>query len=249
MKGSSGATLEFEGDFLLKKCSDAERQCAWFDKANSLPVAFGVRYPKTFFSGSGEYRIEFIEGMCGTLIESTRVLDIILDQILLWRDVPAANPSNWGSYLERLLQEHVSCARSSVVEETYNLILKSPPLPSSFCHGDLTLENVIVEPCGSVVLIDPNFKENLFQSYILDLGKLLQSVHSDYHRLFNSHPGADPEPLCKHLKARLGPRLWKAALLAEMSHVIRLRRYRPPEQRGEVDRLLQRLTQEWQTGD
>ncbi len=244
MKGSSGATLDFSGDFIRKKCKDAGEQCEWFRIASRYTLAPSVRLPQTICVSDSDYDIEFIEGVCGTQIESTRLIDTLVDQVFLWSKLPASRHTDWGSYKERLHLEHVSLTDSEIVRRTFDFLDEIVPLPSSFSHGDLTLENIIVENNGGIVLIDPNFKTNLFQSYVLDLGKLLQSVHSDYHRLFNSHPGCDPAPLCAHLRQRLGKPLWTQALAAEISHVIRLRKYRPSAQWPTVDRLLGQLLAE-----
>ena len=248
MKGSSGATLDFSGDFIRKKCKDAAEQCEWFRIASRYLLAPGIRLPQTVCISDAEYDIEFIEGTCGTQIGSTRLIDTLVDQILVWSKVPPIRESNWESYIKRLYSEHVSQTDSQIVRRIFEFLDNTSDLPSSFSHGDLTLENVIVENNGGIVLIDPNFKQNLFQSYVLDLGKLLQSVHSDYHRLFNSHPGGDPAPLCAHLRQRLGEPLWNQALAAEMSHVVRLRKYRPSAQHPVVDQLLARLLAEAQGG-
>jgi hypothetical protein len=82
---------------------------------------------------------------------------------------------------------------------------------------------------------------------LLDYGKLLQSVHADYHRVFNSSPGADPQPLLNCLKKHLQDRgEWQLALVAELTHIIRLRRYRPENERRLVDCLLDKLMRELQ---
>jgi hypothetical protein len=118
-------------------------------------------------------------------------------------------------------------------------------LPGSFNAGDLTLENVLVEDSGEMVLIDPNYEPGLFQSWLLDFGKLLQSVHADYHRLFNSSPGQDPQPLFQYLRSYLQDRnLWELALVGELTHIMRLRKYRPENERWQVDKILGNLVAE-----
>jgi hypothetical protein len=95
---------------------------------------------------------------------------------------------------------------------------------------------------GEMVLIDPNYSDGLFQSWLLDYGKLLQSTHSDYHRIFNSSPGSDPAPLLKYLKEHLVKEgQWYLAQIAEISHVMRLRKYRSENEWGKVDGILERL--------
>lgn len=249
MKGSSGARLGFQGDVIRKECSDAAEQAEWFEIARNLPVMPGVRVPHTPRCGDGWYEIEFIEGTCGTHAESTLIIDSLLDQITTWGDCGTHRAVSWESYISRLHRQHIQNLVSiSPMLEAFNLVSQEPPLPASFGHGDLTLENVIIDRNGDLVLIDPNFKGDLFQSYILDLGKLLQSVHSDYHRLFDSHPGVDLKPHCEVLMDRLcDANLLRPALVAEITHVMRLRKYRPEDQRPKVDELLQRLLNEIHT--
>lgn len=53
----------------------------------------------------------------------------------------------------------------------------------SNCHGDLTLENIFVLN-DSIKLIDSNFMNNEWNSWLLDVGKLLQSFHYNYEDIF-----------------------------------------------------------------
>lgn len=249
MKGSSGARLGFQGDVIRKECSDAAEQAEWFEIARNLPVMPGVRVPHTPRCGEGWYEIEYIEGTCGTHSASTLIIDTLLDQVTAWRDCASHRDADWYQYVHRLAVQHIQNQDTiSPMTEAFNLVSQEPPLPASFAHGDLTLENIIIDRNGDLVLIDPNFKRDLFQSYVLDLGKLLQSVHSDYHRVFDSHPGVDLRPHCEVLMNRLSDaNLLRPALVAEITHVMRLRKYRPADQRPKVDELLQRLLHEIHT--
>ncbi len=50
----------------------------------------------------------------------------------------------------------------------------------SIIHGDLTIENILINRNSSdYLLIDPN-SENIFNSPLIDYGKLFQSLHSNY---------------------------------------------------------------------
>ena len=51
---------------------------------------------------------------------------------------------------------------------------------TSYCHGDLTFDNVIFNK-DRIILIDPNYKNNMWQSCLLDIAKLLQE--SDKYEL------------------------------------------------------------------
>lgn len=51
-------------------------------------------------------------------------------------------------------------------------------------HGDLTIDNIIVDPDGSFIILDPN-NENQVSDPVVDLAKLFQSLHSGYEFLCN----------------------------------------------------------------
>lgn len=240
MKGSSGASLHFCGDFILKECADAQSQYDWFCRAGSLPMVDGMRLPAVHSVSTQAYRIEFIHGTCATACCSTRMLDAICDQIDIWRGYPSQSGSTWNAYIDRL-RAHAEQSQSEAMTSAVSFIASQPAFPPSFGHGDLTLENVIASQSGEIVLIDPNNKPDVYQSWVLDYGKLLQSLHADYHRVFQSNAGCDPLPLLAHLRSRLGVRLFQQAIIAELSHLVRLRKYRPAEQRPIVDAVIQRI--------
>jgi len=247
MKGSSGARLEYAGDFIIKSCSDATEQDMWFKLASKLPVVDGVRIPQSEIVSHNTYKIEFINGVCGTHSPSTLNIDTLTNQILTWKNCPQSRDISWRSYMDRLWHNHILHPNSGdVVKIVFDYINDNlTNLPPSFSHGDLTLENVIIDNDGRLVIIDPNFKKDLFQSYLLDFGKLLQSVNSDYHRVFNSNPGVDlsaHKNLLFNQLRKMG--ILRECLLCEMSHIIRLRKYKSSEMANDVDVLLTRLLRE-----
>lgn len=243
MKGNSGASLDFQGDYVLKSCSQARGQVEWFHHARKIGVVEGFRLPSVEIVSNESYRIEYIAGFSATMLSSVSEFKKLVRLIEHWSKKPSTTTATWGSYLNRL-QSHVTASNSSLMQEAFDVVSRYE-FPSSFCHGDLTLENVLVTGDGEMVLIDPNYSPELFQSWVLDLGKLLQSTHSDYHRVFNSSPGLDPEPHLKYLKNYLQARnLWKIALVSELSHIMRLRKYRPPGEYLKVENILKKLIRE-----
>jgi hypothetical protein len=246
MRGNSGALLQFSGDYVVKQCPNACQQVEWFGYAQSVGLVDGVRLPYVELVNSCGYRIEYIRGYSATMLTSVQDFARLVNLVEYWGCQPAVSSGDWDSYLVRL-KEHVAVSNSPQMEAAFELVSRYD-LPGSYNHGDLTLENVLVEDSGEMVLIDPNYSDGLFQSWLLDFGKLLQSVHADYHRVFNSSPGSDPQPLFQYLRSYLQDRnLWELALVAELSHVVRLRKYRPENERWMVDKILSKLIAEIET--
>ena len=243
MRGNSGASLCFQGDFVLKECGNAKDQYDWFSAADLVGMIDGFRLPHTRLVDEHSYEIEYVHGYSATQITSVQDFARLVKLIEHWEKQPTETLGSWFNYLRRL-EQHVAEGNSEEMRNAFHLASQYE-LPSSFGHGDLTLENVLVEKDGGMVLIDPNYSQGLFQSYILDYGKLLQSVHSDYHRVFNSSPGEDPAPLLAWFRKYLEERgLWEAALVAELTHIMRLRKYRPEGERSMVDALLRKVMKE-----
>ena len=63
-----------------------------------------------------------------------------------------------------------------VIELLGAMLLRAdwPDLPKGACHGDLTLENILIDPSGAIWLIDFDAPE--LASYWLDLAKLYQDL-------------------------------------------------------------------------
>jgi len=238
VKGASGAFLSAEGDFVRKTCSDAKDQVHWFQHATKLGLSEGVRVPFLGECRADSYFMEFIRGHSATQERSTFFLEKLVEQINLWSNKPAINNAEWSSYLARL-ESHVELSGSIAMGRAYEFVSAASPFPSSFCHGDLTLENVLMGSDEYIVLIDPNYSDSLFQSHILDFGKLLQSTHAKYHEVFDSNCGVSlrrhKKALEKKLKA-LG--VWEASITACVSHIIRLRKYQPRHKHKLVDAVL-----------
>lgn len=245
MKGASGAFVNLNGDRVSKICNDAFFQVEWFGLAAQHGLVAGVRVPAAELLALREYHMEFIRGHCATSEPSVMFLETLLKQVMVWRDSPPQTAGSWDSYIERL-EEHVKIGDTGEMREALSLVQAAEQLPASFCHGDFTLENILIESDGTCVLLDPNHKRGLFQSYVLDLGKLLQSTHARYHEVFLSHHGVDLSRhdalLISYLKKE---GLWREALLACISHVIRLRKYRPEPERPLADEMLSKLITEY----
>jgi hypothetical protein len=224
LRGASGSLLLRRGSNVLKQCRNSERQVSWLRQERAL--LDGILCVPTRTVDDHTYEMPYIEGRGGVTVGGTEVVERLLAQALHWRDIPSDNTADWGSYLARL-RGHASFLDSAVADDAVDLLASGPALPTSWCHGDLTLENVMVSTEGVIYLLDPNYAPDLYQSYLLDIGKLLQSTHTIYHGGLTGRY-VDLREQDQILRERLqADGIWRDSLRACLSHVIRLLRYHP----------------------
>lgn len=111
-------------------------------------------------------------------------------------------------------------------------------------QGDLTVDNLIVNPADNkFIILDPN-NENAISDPIVDYGKLMQSVHSGYEFLYSINSCSIQEnavnfeesrsaqynsiykDLDEYLKKKLTPGRYRAVLFHEAVHYCRMLTYR-----------------------
>lgn len=241
--GASGAAFEQAGQRLTKRCRNAIEQATWLRMASVLPLVDGVRCVDVYAVDAHSYTMEHITGHLATVEPSTQVTRTLYAQVNKWSEIPPTNNATWDSYLDRL-REHCDDADSETLRRALAYISASEPFPASFNHGDLTYENVLIQPDNAYCLIDPNHSPGLYQSFMLDFGKMLQSTHTDYHAAFNTNTGINltmhDHTLCDLLR---NAGHYQQALLACLTHIIRLAKYRRDEI-TKVEALAQRLLEE-----
>jgi len=220
-----------------KTTLDAAGQAEWLTRAGAAPLVPGVRPVRVLERGSSVYLMEHVRGPVladepnrRQVSERTRA---VLDQIEVWSSLPADNDATWGSYLERL--EHHAAGHTGAIRRAVDAAYDFEPFPRSWCHGDLTLENVLSDDDGAV-LIDPNYSPGLYQSHILDYGKILQSTHTLFHTTISPRTGelAEAEHVTVTFLRERG--LYLPALQACLTHAVRLVRHWP-DRRQAVETL------------
>lgn len=227
--GASGAHFTQVGQRLVKRCHNAVEQATWLRMASVLPLEAGLRCVEVYAVTADAYTMEHVTGHLATAEPGTKATRTLYAQVERWRHIPPITNATWPGYLARL-EEHCQIANNATVWEAYRYVTSQPSPTQSFNHGDLTYENVLIQSDNDYCLIDPNYSPGLFQSYILDYGKMLQSTHTDYHAIFNSNVGINlgmnDNTLCGLLR---NAGHYHQALTACLTHVIRLAKYHTAE--------------------
>lgn len=168
--------------------------------------------------------LELVKAVPLCVTDNVAAVEQVISQVIKWSS--RAWPSGtWQQYVDSIAERATS--------ESLKL-MRSVNVPmGTFCHGDLTLENVLIDSDQRLWYIDPN--PGKYMSYWLDLGKLAFS--NEYHERFGSYW------LNEKIKSKLmallpadSRQLLKACLV---SHVVRLRGYQSD---ARVDQWLEELT-------
>lgn len=114
-----------------------------------------------------------------------------LQQILKhWQMIPITartDPEVFTRYLQNLWGSAVSSISACPLKQRYVELLRRvhqhpyPIPPAGFCHGDLALDNLLVDPHGQLWIIDPLL--NVYETPWWDIGKLLQSTRANWRQL------------------------------------------------------------------
>lgn len=185
------------------KTKRAEAQWKWY-------LTCQVNHPNVEFS-DGKLTLDLVKGVPLCVTSNEKALERVFDQVDEW----AKRPTESGTW-----REYVDSIKHRATQQALSL-MRSVDVPmGTFCHGDLTLENVLVSK-NQLWYIDPN--PGAFSSHWLDLGKLAFSM--EYHERCGSYW------LDEVLKSSLHNFIWdyqqefiQAALV---SHIVRLRGYQP----------------------
>lgn len=225
--GGSGAEVRREGNFVIKTAKNSAEVAAWYDYAANK---FAVDLPEIHSIIGDTITMEYVKSsgrFCG------EQLDTVLGYIEQFSKDKTHIPFN--TYISRV-KEHLDLCRHPRTEEIIVLLYQWElfmDTHKSFCHGDLTIGNTIVN--GSFVhLIDPNPTRNVWTSYLLDYAKLYQSLHFNYDVMFMNQE----EPLVSYadlasLLTKLG--LHIPVLVLELTHWVRMIKYKEPKWHGLIN--------------
>jgi len=170
--GWSGAKVEKRGDRIFKTHHDSIDAAKWYNMAAPL-----VNVPIVHSMIGQTLCLEYLEDN-GAYFKMGDVNDII-DIFSMYKiDKP------FDLYIERMLN-HVKV--NNDFHDIEQLLRQSDAAlkfigKGSFMHGDLSLENIIQTDKG-LYLIDPIYKEDQWNSYLLDISKMLHSYRK-YNRMF-----------------------------------------------------------------
>lgn len=225
--GWSGATVELRDGRVYKTHPDSLRAGEWYKIARSF---FNV--PEIHSLIGQTLCMEYIQ-------ETTKVIKMpdIIELLKTMAYIPFVEEEYenfYGHYVQRLAN-HINLAKDNAPMFQDWLSCQTYEFNTfyndnrSFCHGDLTLENILVKN-DKMYLIDPIFENdrNTYSSWLLDATKFLYSLRlhnmmTEYYWIYKSLRGQGIAT--KYLK------------LMEASHCIRVYKYAPFEKKLKITQM------------
>ena len=211
LKGHSGANLSIipqRKQTIVRKAAHSvsgnARLLLQMEKQQSFNELKGpIKAPEIFDSGTDDegrfyFDMEFIPGLDGhrflekcTPTELRSFTGKLSDHLLTIKDLPRiCKPSSYHSLYEasvfKLIDIHLKKVGLSndlvgsildSLERIRNLKINT----QSFCHGDFTLENIMVNTKGDLIFLD--FLDSTFEHPFQDLAKLSQDIHGGWFRI------------------------------------------------------------------
>lgn len=192
LSGHSGCKVflikNADGTHAVRKVSSSEKynrrlkaQCL----KQSAPLNKGLNSPKvmrTFYEdGLFGFDMEFVEGMTlaekMALMNSSEIPDFIERGFVFFENEKSRFDSRAKGAFEGKIESlsHLKKSRP-LLDGAFGALEKFPweSVPHSLCHGDLTLENIIITPSDEIYLID--FLDSFYDSWVIDAAKVFQDL-------------------------------------------------------------------------
>lgn len=198
--GLTNAIIEKHGNRVYKTCDKALNEAAWYEKAKYI-----IPTVKVHSLIGNTICIDYIEKTDEPKISD--VFDIFDKFSMVKRYEP------FSLYIERI-NKHMNIYYPSYQAKVlmyYDSIKDFCDTEKSFCHGDFTLDNMIVNN-GITYLIDPIY-DDCYSSWLLDVSKLIQSCRRFRNDFFKGIIEDKFRTIIRPLK------------ILELGHWIRMRKY------------------------
>ncbi len=194
LKGRSKAKIEFNyKNSSVKKSNSSDgirlnKQAEKQQLFENLNIN-NIKTPKIKKIGHNYFYMEFINGKNFIqFVENENINNInnqienIIDYLKDIRNIPSVNKSDLNTaILEKLNQLNIKKHHPNIFNFISDVLNKNNlNIESTYCHGDLSLSNVIFKE-NKIYLID--FLDVYFSSYLLDIAKIRQDTY--YYWLFN----------------------------------------------------------------
>ena len=178
--GNSGASIYHEHDKVIKKGEKVKKEYEWYNIVNNMNFD-SFKIPRIYSFTVDTLIMDFIDGpMLTNVVQNNHLKDLVI-MCMTFKHIKngySFSVEKYVNYLYECLPNKPYVRLISEELMKYKALLQDS---ASFCHGDLTLNNIIRKKIG-YYLIDPGPKDD-YSSYLLDLAKIRYSL-SGYDNMF-----------------------------------------------------------------
>lgn len=187
MEGRSGAEVSRVGDLVMKVAENTQMQVDWYQYNVDNEC---VPAPMVTDHAPSVYRMSYIEGTPGwkNLQSSTIMQAVDTIKTFKGQDPMPGYEGRYEDYVGRCIRMLPPKISQQVKSLAFDLTNMNDE--QSFCHGDLTLTNMIVKD-KVVFFIDPSVQKGIWSSWQIDVGRLMQSLRGRYEEKFLGAPVDD----------------------------------------------------------
>lgn len=215
MHGFSGSKVLKIGNRVIKEQANCNDVKEWYESASDIECPMIT--PMVYTAGNGVIQMEYIDGCilaeCAT---PNRVYDVITTIRAFERQVLGENDiDDYLRYVSLRADGEFPHIMELLASEDLSMLREK-----TFCHGDMSLRNIIVREDGQMVMFDPSIKD--CQSWLLDASKFRASLDGLDEATDNGKRRLDLLTLFDHYFTRKQLRLIK---VLEITHMIRVWHY------------------------
>lgn len=253
LKGGSKDKVYLENNKVIKHGPGVLSQFNWYETTKEHNF-IGFKIPKISSFVKDTMYFEYIDGESMCEICSNELLKKLVSVVYEFSKMPIESHYSFDNTYIPNLESHIQHVRNvnknidTLELERIITDLSKEEFDSkkTFCHGDLALSNVLVKN-NQLYLIDPNYKEDAWNSYLLDLAKIRYSLNG-YEKLYNITSKNHKKFLIKFDKAisENNPEDVKKVILLEASHWIRLFKYKDANTYNIIIEQIRRCVNEYE---
>lgn len=246
MAGFSGAKVTRIGRMVIKQAENVSDQARWYQESSDM--CFPYHRPEIYSCNFDKLYMEYVPGRQLSKIRDEKEvmwhIGRITQDVLQWHRHAIQEGENEVAWYKEYVggrAVEIGVSREQVeadIEATRELLKER-----TFCHGDLSMSNIIIGDDGRRYLIDPSPKK--VSSWLLDASKLRASLRG-LDDILAGRPQHIRERGLAAMELRINDEASIRVIeLLERGHWIRVARYAKVLGREDVfERLMQQI-REW----
>lgn len=177
-EGRSGASVKRIDEQIIKTCTNAKEQFQWLKLARER----GFPVPDVFTLSPGSYSMQHVSRV--PVPENyAELIETVLNKFK--QEPNEAYP--FSTYLKYVMRNITDKKHKYSIARCFTKAERREyEAQRSWCHGDMTLSNIIWNGTDPI-LIDPSYKTGMWQSYLIDVGRLMQSYSECWEIRYLEH--------------------------------------------------------------